>query len=540
MCSINDTLAKCESVSLGVEDVFERWEKLKQAFQDALDRSVDQIAQALTGPLPTKHVRPKGLNSLDLAGVAGFINSPHCKHIAFLTGAGVSVAAGIPDYRSSGGMYSTLRPDAISASPAQRGRMGTHPNYVMSKGLFEENPRPYMEVKRPFILGAAERKWKPTLFHWLQRLCESKGKLLRVYTQNIDNLDGCTGLPQKKVLPVHGTMGTASCGACGHGVGIREFADLVRTRVKDVTGTDPGAPAETSAGGESACACPACGELRVKNDIVLFGEDLPKNFSSWSAADMPRADLLVVAGTSLQVAPANSLVSMVRDDCARVLINREPVGMDLGLAVGPSGDNSMVSVGAGVGAGGAGLHAGGEKAREDATKGTANTPTSTAGKKKRSKAKTQAKRSTASKCIAAGSDDNKKEEGRDIFLAGNSDEVSMDLIRALGWEADLITHICMHSANDKQKEEAGQSQRQSQIIGESTRSKKQASSATGLSYKTRKQETRRRSKNPKPSGLQSCLERAMSPASAKLVLQAVSAKSLAQFEKEAFSYTENC
>ena len=60
------------------------------------------------------------LSSLDLAGVARFLLAPECKSVSILTGAGVSVAAGIPDFRSPGGMYSTLRPELITATPAQR------------------------------------------------------------------------------------------------------------------------------------------------------------------------------------------------------------------------------------------------------------------------------------------------------------------------------------------------------------------------------------------------------------------------------------
>jgi NAD-dependent deacetylase sirtuin 2 len=171
-------------------------------------------------------------------------------------------------------------------------------------------------------------------------------------------------------------MGTASCSHCGHKVPVKDFAKRVKAKVKDVTGMlDPSAPSETSGGEDSAAWCQECRKLGVRNDIVLFGQSLPPEFSSLAAQDMPQCDLLIVAGTSLTVAPANGLVSRVRDDCARVVINREPVGIELGLDVGKVAQQKEL------------------------------------------------------------------EDGRDVFLAGNTDEITMGLIQALGWEAELVAHI---------------------------------------------------------------------------------------------------
>ena len=89
---------------------------------------------------------PKQLPSLDMAGVASFLQSDACKNVAFLTGAGVSVAAGIPDFRSAGGMYDTLRPELLTATPAQRQMMENEPTAVVSWDLFKSNQFPYLEV----------------------------------------------------------------------------------------------------------------------------------------------------------------------------------------------------------------------------------------------------------------------------------------------------------------------------------------------------------------------------------------------------------
>ena len=99
----------------------------------------------------------------DLATLARFILSEDCKSVAMLTGAGVSVASGIPDFRSPGGMYDTLRPELITATDEQRRLMALDPTYVVEKDMFMQNQFPYMEVRRPFILGVRDRKWKPTI-----------------------------------------------------------------------------------------------------------------------------------------------------------------------------------------------------------------------------------------------------------------------------------------------------------------------------------------------------------------------------------------
>ena len=145
----------------------------------------------------------------DLASVARFILSADCKSIAILTGAGVSVAAGIPDFRSPGGLYDTLKPELITATPQQQRAMMQDAMSVVYKDMFFANSFPYLEVRRPFILGTREHKWKATLsHHFFEMLHTQTNKLTRLYTQNIDGLDfQCKQLPSDKIVPVHGSIG---------------------------------------------------------------------------------------------------------------------------------------------------------------------------------------------------------------------------------------------------------------------------------------------------------------------------------------------
>ena len=92
------------------------------------------------------------LASRDVQGVAAYLSSDACQRVVVLTGAGVSCAAGIPDFRSPGGMYDTLRPELITATPQERAAMTRDPTCVVLKDMFLQNQFPYHEVRRPFIL----------------------------------------------------------------------------------------------------------------------------------------------------------------------------------------------------------------------------------------------------------------------------------------------------------------------------------------------------------------------------------------------------
>ena len=269
----------------------------------------------------------------DLAAVAKFILSSDCRSVAILTGAGVSVAAGIPDFRSPGGMYDTLRPELITATAAQQAAMKRDPIAVVMREMFFANAFPYLEVRRPFILGTQERKWKATLSHRFVELLHKKtGKLMRLYTQNIDGLDFQCDIPADKVVPVHGSIGRVACEGCGAPVEFDTFCDAVRSSIKDIYAADPAAPQDST-----PIACAECKRPLVKPTTVLFGSNLPTQFFECAERDMPSVDLLIVAGTSLVVSPANSLVYRVHKDAVRLIVNDQPVGAELGIDYGRDG-----------------------------------------------------------------------------------------------------------------------------------------------------------------------------------------------------------
>lgn len=127
--------------------------------------------------------------------------SEECKSVSFLTGAGVSVNAGIPDFRSKGGMYDTLQPDLLTASEKDRELMKEEPTHVVDKELFLRNQLPYLEMRRAMIL---DNKLKPTVAHFFAKVLHDKKKLRSIFTQNIDGLDYMTGVPENNIISVHG------------------------------------------------------------------------------------------------------------------------------------------------------------------------------------------------------------------------------------------------------------------------------------------------------------------------------------------------
>ena len=246
----------------------------------------------------------------------------------------MSVASGIPDFRSSNGLYATLDAEKLTATPEQIEQIKSDPSYSLDQHLFMENPLPCLEVNREFILGVKERRWKATLAHRFVECLRTKvknkegeGKLVRLYTQNIDGLeDQCEGIGHQRRIAVHGSMDEAECATCGASLSFDIFCNKVRYQIKDILGKDPSAPAQST-----PIICESCGAGTVKPSIVLFRSRLPEIFFQNVPNDVKDIDLLLILGTSLAVAPANSLVMRIPRSSMRVLMNREPVGWHLGL-----------------------------------------------------------------------------------------------------------------------------------------------------------------------------------------------------------------
>ncbi|EJD73785.1 Sirt1 protein [Loa loa] len=123
-----------------------------------------------------------------------------CSRILVLTGAGVSVSCGIPDFRSKNGVYARLHieyPDLPD------------PTAMFDINYFSKNPKPFFEFARELFPG----RYEASMCHYFIKALEDSGKLLRNYTQNIDTLEQVAGI--KRIVQCHGSFATATCRNCG-------------------------------------------------------------------------------------------------------------------------------------------------------------------------------------------------------------------------------------------------------------------------------------------------------------------------------------
>ncbi|KAK1758682.1 SIR2 family histone deacetylase [Echria macrotheca] len=247
-----------------------------------------QESSVISDDTPTETLRERSL-----AAVAEYITSGKAKRIVVMTGAGISTAAGIPDFRSpETGLYANLAKLNLP-----------RPESVFDLLFFKENPKPFYVLAKDLYPG----NFHPTISHVFISLLAKKGLLHQLYTQNIDCLERAAGIPPELIVEAHGSFANQRCIECK-----TPFpADRMREHV---------ARAEVP-----RCIRGAeCGGL-VKPDIVFFHEALPMLF--YERKDLiSSADLALVMGTSLQVHPFASLPNYVPEGVPRVLFNLERVG----------------------------------------------------------------------------------------------------------------------------------------------------------------------------------------------------------------------
>lgn len=223
------------------------------------------------------------VSSIDrLAGMLSKIN-----RIVFITGAGMSTESGIPDFRSSSGLY----------------RAGISEN-VFDIRAFRADPSAFYAFARNFL--ALLNSSRPNAAHGaIARLERRPDKHVSVVTQNIDTFHQQSG--SKEVFPIHGTVETSSCLACGKNVRTETLYPLIEAGK---------VPQHENCGGV------------FKPDIVFFGEHLPEDVLACAQKAITEADLLILAGTSLQVYPAAGLPNFRRNACRLVIVNRTPTPLD--------------------------------------------------------------------------------------------------------------------------------------------------------------------------------------------------------------------
>ncbi|XP_005182634.2 NAD-dependent histone deacetylase sirtuin-1 [Musca domestica] len=233
------------------------------------------------------------------------------KNIIVLTGAGVSVSCGIPDFRSSDGIYSRLAKDFPNLPD---------PQAMFDINYFSRDPRPFYKFAREIYPG----QFKPSPCHRFIKMLEQKQKLLRNYTQNIDTLEQVAGI--KNVIECHGSFSTASCTKCKYKCDAESIrADIFAQRIPVCPRCQPNV--EQSVDASQPVSESGLRQLVengiMKPDIVFFGEGLPEEFHTVMASDKDKCDLLIVMGSSLKVRPVALIPSSIPNNVPQILINRE-------------------------------------------------------------------------------------------------------------------------------------------------------------------------------------------------------------------------
>ncbi|KAJ8972478.1 hypothetical protein NQ314_000171 [Rhamnusium bicolor] len=225
------------------------------------------------------------------------------QNIIVLTGAGVSVSCGIPDFRSRNGIYSRLAIDFPNLPD---------PQAMFDISYFSQDPRPFFKFARDIYPG----KFQPSPCH-------------RNYTQNIDTLEKVANI--EKVIECHGSFATATCTKCGHKVTADRIRDTVLAQkipVCEVCHSDNDSSISTdelNARGEGRDYRELVSSGIMKPDIVFFGEGLPDTFHEAMTMDKFECDLMLVIGSSLKVRPVALIPSSLPPHVPQILINREPL-----------------------------------------------------------------------------------------------------------------------------------------------------------------------------------------------------------------------
>ncbi len=212
------------------------------------------------------------------------------RRVVVFTGAGISTESGIPDFRSPGGIWSKMQPvmfaDYLTRPEARR-----------------------VSWERRLAMEETWRAVKPNDGHRAVADLVRRGIVGHVITQNIDGLHQLSGVPDDKVIELHGTTRLAKCLTCGARA---EVAEILAHFEKHGDAPD----------------CKLCGGL-IKTATISFGQPMPEAEMARAEAATLACDLFLVLGSSLAVYPAAGFPLAARRNGARlVIVNREETPQD--------------------------------------------------------------------------------------------------------------------------------------------------------------------------------------------------------------------
>ena len=227
---------------------------------------------------------------------AKLISSAH--NIVAMTGAGISTPSGIPDFRSANsGVWDSVDPLSVASIHA-----------------FRQDPEALYHWIQPLARLFIEAEPNPA--HYALAELEARGKLNAIITQNIDNLHREAG--SLTVYELHGHLREVTCTRCYR---VEKADDLFRAFAE--TGEVP------------RCRCNGV----FKPNAILFGEQLPMNEFVSARLAVEAADLIIITGSSLEVAPASDLPDIaLQQGIPIIIINQQPTFLDAHAALVIRGD----------------------------------------------------------------------------------------------------------------------------------------------------------------------------------------------------------
>jgi NAD-dependent deacetylase len=224
----------------------------------------------------------------EIAELAGLLGA--ARRAVVFTGAGISTESGIPDFRSPGGIWTKMMP-------------------VQFQDYIADPVARLVSWERRFAMEETWNKVRPNDGHRAVAALVARGIAAHVITQNIDNLHQASGVPEEKLIELHGNTNHAKCLTCGARV---EIADIRAHFEKHGDAPD----------------CRLCGGI-VKTATISFGQAMPEREMARAEAASLAADLFLVAGSSLSVYPAAAFPLLAKRQGARlVILNREETEQD--------------------------------------------------------------------------------------------------------------------------------------------------------------------------------------------------------------------
>jgi len=212
------------------------------------------------------------------------------ERVVVFTGAGISTESGVPDFRSPGGVWSRMKPIYFE-------------EFCTSEAMRREAWR------RTFTGVMGWTGAKPNAGHMAVARLVARGKVSAVITQNVDNLHQDSGVPDDRIIELHGNASYATCLECG----LRHELEVLK---------------QSFLGHDEIPSCRDCGGL-VKTATISFGQPMPQGQMIRAEEATLACDLFLVLGSSLVVYPAAGFPLLAkRNGAVLAIVNREPTEQD--------------------------------------------------------------------------------------------------------------------------------------------------------------------------------------------------------------------